>query len=91
MNQASTGAALWLRFIFRWIIRPLLSIVLGIIVVAAVGVVVAERVVSTTLLNAEFYTGIIAEHDTYNRIYDEVLVDEKVREASEEHLRGGAS
>ena len=87
MNQASTGAALWLRFIFRWIIRPLLSIVLGIIVVAAVGVVVAERVVFTTLLNAEFYTGIIAEHDTYNRIYDEVLVDEKVREASEEHLR----
>ena len=87
MNQASTGAALWLRFIFRWIIRPLLSIVLGIIVVAAVGVVVAECVVFTTLLNAEFYTGIIAEHDTYNRIYDEVLVDEKVREASQEHLR----
>ncbi len=86
MNRLSTGTAGWPSFLFSVIIRPLLTIILGIAVFVGVGLLMAERVLSTKLLNAEFYTGIITEHDTYNRIYDEILVDEEVRGISEEHL-----
>ena len=84
MNQASTGAALWLRFIFRWIIRPLLTVTLGLVVVVAVGILTVDRLVSNKLLNADFYAEIISQQDTYNRIYDEVLLEDDVRRASGE-------
>ena len=41
---------------------------------------------SDKLLNADFYTGIIDGQDTYNRIYDEVLVDEELVDRTNEFL-----
>ena len=39
--------------------------------------------ISTKLLNADFYTGIINDQDTYNRIYDEVLLDDQFRDTTQ--------
>ena len=38
------------------------------------------------LLNAEFYTDTIAEQNTYNRIYDDVLLDQKAKDKVQELL-----
>ena len=38
------------------------------------------------LLNADFYKDIIAGQDSYNRIYDEVLVDQELRDKTDELL-----
>ena len=73
-----------MSFLFRWIIRPLLTFILGLVVLAAVGILTVDRLVSNKLLNADFYADIIAEQDTYNRIYDEVMLDDDVRRASGE-------
>ncbi|MEE8464852.1 MAG: hypothetical protein V3S68_00130 [Dehalococcoidia bacterium] len=42
--------------------------------------------VSDKLLNADFYKDNIAGQDTYNRIYDEVLVDEELVDKTKEFL-----
>ena len=41
---------------------------------------------SGKLLNADFYVDTIAGQDTYNRIYDEVLVDEELLDKTKEFL-----
>ena len=71
-----------MSFLFRWIIRPLLTFILGLVVVVAVGILTVDLLVSNKLLNADFYAEIIAQHDAYNRIYDEVMLDDGVRQAS---------
>ena len=73
-----------MSFLFRWIVRPLLTVTLGLLVFVAVGILTVDRVVSNKLLNADFYTEIISQQDTYNRIYDEVLLEDDVRRASAE-------
>ena len=73
-----------MSFLFRWIIRPLLTFTLGLVVLLSVGILTADRLVSNKLLNADFYADVIAEQDTYNRIYDEVLLEDEVRRASGE-------
>ena len=73
-----------MSFLFRWIVRPLLTVTLGLVVFVAVGILTVDRVVSNKLLNADFYTEIISQQDTYNRIYDEVLLEDDVRRASAE-------
>ena len=70
--------------LFRWIVRPLLTFILGLVVVVAVSILTVDWLVSSKLLNADFYAEIIAGQDTYNRIYDEVLVEDDVRRASGE-------
>ena len=76
----------WLSFVWRRIVRTLLAFVLGIMVVSGIGVLVVERTISTTLLDAGFYTNILAEHDAYNRLYDEVLPDPETRSMVEGDL-----
>ncbi len=46
----------------------------------------AERAVSTKLLSTAFYSAILADNDVYNRIYDQVLLDDGVRDAVEEAI-----
>ncbi len=69
-------------FLFRWVVRPLLTFTLGLAVFLAVGILTVDRLVSDKLLNVDFYADVIAEQDTYNRIYDEVMLDTEVRQAS---------
>ena len=38
------------------------------------------------MLSADFYTGTLAGEDTYNRIYTEVLVDERLKDTTEDLL-----
>ena len=69
-----------------WIVRSLISFVLGIVIfVAFLGFLLATNF-SNKLLSADFYTETLAGEDTYNRIYDEVLVDEQLRETTEDLL-----
>ena len=71
-----------MSFLFRRVVRPLLTVSLGLVVFLAVGILTVDRLVSDKLLNADFYADVIAEQDTYNRIYDEVMLDAEVRQAS---------
>ena len=71
-----------MSFLFRWFVRPLLTFTLGLVVFLAVGILTVDRLVSSKLLNADFYADVIAEQDTYNRIYDEVMLEDDVRQAS---------
>ena len=57
------------------VLRLVLIPVLGVVISFGVMLLVLASNVSEKLLNAEFYARIIAGEDTYNRIYDEVLVD----------------
>ena len=61
-----------------------MTVTLGLVVFVAVGILTVDRVVSNKLLNADFYAEIISQQDTYNRIYDEVLLEDDVRRASGE-------
>ena len=65
-----------------------MATLLGLVIFTGVVLLVAERVVSNRLLSADFYSGILAEHDVYNRFYDEVLTDDEVRRAVEENMPG---
>ena len=68
------------------IVRSLISFVLGVaIFVAFLGFLLASNF-SDKLLSAEFYTETLAEEDTYNRIYDVVLVDDRLKETTEDLL-----
>ena len=69
-----------------WLVRSLISFVLGVaIFVAFLGFLLASNF-SDKLLSADFYTGTLAGEDTYNRIYTEVLVDERLKETTEDLL-----
>ncbi len=69
-----------------WMVRSLITFVLGVVIfVAFLGFLLASNF-SDKLLSAEFYTETLAGEDTYNRIYDEVLVDEQLKETTEDLL-----
>ena len=44
--------------------------------------------VSDKLLTAEFYTDTISDQDTYNRVYDEVLLDQELEDTTQDLLGG---
>lgn len=57
------------------IVRAVSALVLGVVVFVGFLLLMLTNT-SNKLLNADFYNDIIAGEDTYNRIYDEVLLDE---------------
>lgn len=68
------------------IIRAGISMVLGVVVFAGFLFFLILNNFSDRLLSADFYTDTISGQDTYNRIYNEVLVDEELLEKTEEFL-----
>ncbi len=74
---------------FVWIIlRPLLTLVLWVLFFAAFLWWALQDNVADKLLSAEFYTDTISQEDAYNRIYDEVLLDEEVEDTTRDLLGG---
>ena len=70
------------------ILRPVAALVLGVIVFFGFLWWLLQDNFSDKLLSAEFYTDTIAKEDTYNRIYDEVLLDEELESATRDLLGG---
>ena len=64
------------------ILRAGSGLVLGVVLFVGFALSLVDRNVSEKLLNAEFYGDIIAAASTYNRIYDEVLVDHELKETT---------
>ena len=69
-----------------FIIRPMVSLVLGILVFAGLLLFLASSNFSNKLLNPEFYIEPLEEKDTYNRIYTEVLVDPALQQTTQDLL-----
>jgi len=63
-----------------------LGLGLAVVVFVGFGLSLLLTNFSDKLLSADFYKDTIAAQDTYNRIYDEVLVDDKLKEKSAEFL-----
>ena len=59
---------------------------LGVVIFVGFGLSLALGNFSDKLLNADFYRNMIVAEDTYNRIYDEVLVDEALEDKTAEFL-----
>ena len=70
--------------ILRFVATPLL----GIAIFAGLLLTLVESNISNKLLDADFYTATIAEHNTYARIYDDVLLDQKATDKMQELLGG---
>ena len=64
------------------ILRAGSGLVLGVVLFVGFALSLVDRNVSEKLLNAEFYGDIIEAASTYNRIYDEVLVDDELKETT---------
>ncbi len=60
------------------IVRSVLALVLGVVVFFGFLFMLLLTNFSDKLLNSEFYTDTISGQDTYNRVYDEVLLDEEL-------------
>ena len=72
-----------------WIIlRPLLTIILWALFFAGFLWWSLQANVADKLLTAEFYTDTISQQDAYNRIYDEVLLDEDLEDTTQDLLGG---
>ena len=68
------------------LVRSLISSVLALVIfVAFLGFLLAGNF-SDKLLSADFYTDTLAGENTYNRIYDEVLVDDQLKETTQDLL-----
>ena len=70
------------------IIRPVAALVLGVIIFFGFLWLMLLNNVSDKLLRAEFYTDTISGEDTYNRIYDEVLLDQELENTTQDLLGG---
>ena len=68
--------------ILRFVATP----ILGIAIFAGLLLTLVESNISNKLLDAGFYTDTIAEHNTYARIYDDVLLDQKATDKMQELL-----
>ena len=68
--------------ILRFVATP----ILGIAIFAGLLLTLVENNIVDKLLNADFYTDTIAEQNTYNRIYDDVLLDQKAKDKVQELL-----
>ena len=64
------------------ILRTGSVLVLGLVLFVVFALSLIDRNVSDKLLNAEFYSDILAAESTYDRIYDEVLVDDELKETT---------
>ena len=70
------------------ILRAGAGLVLGVVIFVGFLTYLILNNFSDKLLTVEFYTNTIAAEDTYNRIYDEVLVDDESNLILGEHLVG---
>jgi hypothetical protein len=68
------------------IIRAAAGLVLGVVIFVGFLFFLILNNFSDRLLSADFYRDTIAAEDTYNRIYDEVLVDDELKEKTAELL-----
>ena len=68
------------------ILRSGAAMVLGVVIFVGFLFFLILNNFSDKLLSADFYNDTIAAEDTYNRIYDEVLVDEELLDKTEEFL-----
>ena len=64
------------------ILRAGASLVLGVVLFVGFALSLVSDNVSDKLLNAQLYANIIASESTYNRIYDEVLVGDELKETT---------
>ena len=71
------------------VLRPVIAIILALLVCLGFLLFVVERTVSGKLLNDRFYAKVLDEQGVYDRFYDEVLLDDQVREFLEENLLAG--
>jgi len=69
-----------------FILRPIASFVLGIIVFVGLILLVVGGNLTGKLLDPEFYTAVLAEQDAYNRIYTEILVDPGLEQTTQDLL-----
>ena len=65
--------------ILRFVAVP----ILGLVISVGFLLMVLENNLSGMLLNADFYSRTIAEQRTYDRIYDEILLDQKLQETTQ--------
>jgi hypothetical protein len=68
------------------IIRAVASLILGVVIFFGFMFWLLMNNFSDRLLSAEFYTDTINGEDTYNRIYDEVLLDDELKETTNDLL-----
>ena len=68
------------------IIRSVVSLVLGVVIFVGFLFWLLMNNFSDKLLSADFYNDTITGEDTYNRIYDELLLDEELKETTEDLL-----
>ncbi len=71
-----------------WIARAVAAVILGILVFVCFLSYTLVSHFTGKLLADTFYTELLLDHDAYNRIYTEVLLDDEVRQYSQE-LTGG--
>ena len=71
---------------FISIVRAGAALLLGVVIFVGFLFFLMLSNFSGKLLNADFYTDTIAGQDTYNRIYNEVLVDEELLDKTQEFL-----
>jgi hypothetical protein len=69
-----------------FIIRPIVSFVLGLVVLAGLLLTLVSGNVSNKLLNPDFYIEPLQQQDVYNRVYTEVLVDPALQETTRDLL-----
>jgi len=65
--------------VLRFVATP----ILGIVISVGFLLLVLESSLSNMLLNADFYSQTIAEQQTYDRIYDEVLLDQEIQKTTQ--------
>ena len=70
------------------LLRPVLTLALGVLFFVAFLWWGLQDNVTSKLLTAEFYTDTISQEDAYNRIYDQVLLDEELEETTQDLLGG---
>jgi len=68
------------------IVRAAAGLILGVVIFVGFLLFLILNNFSDQLLSADFYKDTIAAEDTYNRIYDEVLVDDELKEKTSKLL-----
>ncbi len=68
------------------ILRSFAALVMGVVVFVGFLFLLLVGNFSGKVLNADFYKDTIAGQDSYNRIYDEVLIDQKLKDKTDELL-----
>ena len=68
------------------ILRAGAGLVLGVVIFIGFLSFLVLNNISDKLLSADFYKNTIAAEDTYNRIYDQVLVDDQLKDKTAEIL-----